>query len=132
MTAARRAGEHGREPDDPAPQERRARGAWVATLCGLAPGALIFGSHAGFHRDGTPWWIYGVLGTLWLATVCLRVVFPQDSRDKVAWWRELWNRPKAPAHSGDNSARYLSEHSARASCRERDISQDRDLRKGQP
>jgi hypothetical protein len=37
---------------------------------------------------GAPWWAQFALAALALLAVCLRIVFPQDSSDKLAWWRD--------------------------------------------
>jgi hypothetical protein len=35
-----------------------------------------------------PWWAGFLLAVLGLLAVGVRIVFPQDSPDKLAWWRE--------------------------------------------
>ena len=56
----------------------------------LASGAAILGGQAGFRAVDAPWWSVCLLTVLGLAAVCLQIVFPQDSRDKLAWWSERW------------------------------------------
>jgi uncharacterized RDD family membrane protein YckC len=48
---------------------------------------------------GAPWWAEFALAALVLLTVCLRIVFPQDSPDKLAWWRD--NGPAGRRESGE-------------------------------
>lgn len=55
---------------------------------GCALGATILGGEAGYRAVGGPWWAGFALAGLVLLTVCLRTVFPQDSSDKLAWWRD--------------------------------------------
>jgi hypothetical protein len=51
-------------------------------------GAAVLGGQAGYRAIGGPWWAEFVLGALVLLATCLRIVFPQDSPDKLAWWRD--------------------------------------------
>jgi hypothetical protein len=64
-------------------------------------GKLVFGSAClggpiSLSTAGAPWWavftLSAFLSILALAAVCLQTVFPQNSRDRVAWWREFWRR----------------------------------------
>jgi hypothetical protein len=48
----------------------------------------ILGGQAGYHAIGGPWWAEFALAVFALLIMCLRIVFPQDSRDKLAWWRD--------------------------------------------
>lgn len=57
----------------------------VTRVCAL--GAAALGVRAG-SLAGAPWWAEFALAALVLLTVCLRIVFPQDSPDKLAWWRD--------------------------------------------
>jgi hypothetical protein len=62
----------------------------VARDCAL--GAAILSGQAGYHAIGGPWWAGFLLIALsflvgFLVT-CLRIVFPQDSPDRLAWWRD--------------------------------------------
>lgn len=54
-------------------------------VCALSAGFL--GARAA-SLAGAPWWAEFALAALVLLTVCLRIVFPQDSPDKLAWWRD--------------------------------------------
>jgi hypothetical protein len=56
---------------------------WDVTL-----GAVILGGQVGFRMTAGPWWAGFLLAVLALATAGVRIVFPQDSPDKLAWWRE--------------------------------------------
>src|SRR5579863_729567 len=56
----------------------------------FAPGVAILGSQVGSRAVDAPWWSFCLLTALGLAAVCLRIVFPQDSPDKLAWWSERW------------------------------------------
>ena len=54
----------------------------------VAPSAVILGSQVGSRAADAPWWSFSLLTVLGLAAVCLQIVIPQDSRDKLAWWSE--------------------------------------------
>jgi len=58
----------------------------AARDCAL--GGAILGGQAGYRAIGGPWWAEFALAALVLLTTCLRIVFPQDSPDKLAWWRD--------------------------------------------
>lgn len=58
----------------------------AARDCAL--GAAVLGGQAGYRAIGGPWWAEFALAGLVLLTMCLRIVFPQDSPDKLAWWRD--------------------------------------------
>ena len=58
----------------------------TARVCTL--GAAMLGGRVGHQMTGIPWWAEFGLAAFLLLTVCLRIVFPQDSRDKLAWWRD--------------------------------------------
>ena len=51
-------------------------------------GCVILGSQAGLAAVAGPWWAGFLLAVLGLLACCLRIVFPQDSADKLTWWRE--------------------------------------------
>jgi hypothetical protein len=40
-----------------------------------------------------PSWAVVLLLVLVLITGALRIVFPQQSKDRLAWWQAWWNRP---------------------------------------
>jgi len=61
----------------------------VTRVCAL--GAAVLGARAD-SLAGAPWWAEFALAALVLLTVCLRIVFPQDSPDKLAWWRDRGRR----------------------------------------
>ena len=66
---------------------------WDVTL-----GAVVLGGQVDFRMAAGPWWAGFLLAVLALVTAGVRIVFPQDSPDKLAWWRERWrvsNRLKA-------------------------------------
>jgi S-adenosyl methyltransferase len=87
MTTPRQADDRGGTAGSP----RRSRNA-RACISGrdFAPGVAILGSQVGSRAVDAPWWSFCLLSVLGLAAVCLRIVFPQDSPDKLAWWRERW------------------------------------------
>jgi hypothetical protein len=70
----------------------------VARHCALS--AVILGGQAGYRSVGGPWWAEFALAALVLLTVCLRIVFPQDSPDKLAWWRDRGGQPDVAARTG--------------------------------
>lgn len=53
------------------------------------------GGHVVSPHSVGPWWAGFLLAALGLLALCLRIVFPQDSPDKLAWWRDrrLTSRP---------------------------------------
>jgi hypothetical protein len=59
---------------------------------GSAVGAAILGGHAVTRAGEGPWWAAFLLAALGLLALCLRIVFPQDSPDKLAWWRDRWRK----------------------------------------
>jgi hypothetical protein len=78
-------------------------------------GVAILGGQVDFRMAAGPWWAGFLLAVLGLVAVGVRIVFPQDSRDKVAWWRERWrtSRPQPErrvlprtANPGKTSARH--------------------------
>jgi hypothetical protein len=60
----------------------------MTTARDCALGAAILGGQAGYRAIGGPWWAEFALAALVLLTTCLRIVLPQDSPDKLAWWRD--------------------------------------------
>ena len=50
--------------------------------------AAILGLPIGYRVFGGPWWAEFTVMALAMLAMCLRIVFPQDSRDKLAWWRD--------------------------------------------
>jgi hypothetical protein len=57
---------------------------------------VILADHPAYPAVGGPWWGEFALAALVLFTACLRIVFPQNSRDKLAWWRDR----KQKRHTG--------------------------------
>jgi hypothetical protein len=51
-------------------------------------GAVILGGQVDFRMTAGPWWAGFLLAVLGLGAAGVRIVFPQDSPDKLAWWRE--------------------------------------------
>jgi hypothetical protein len=90
MTTPRQVDDRGEAADAP-PSPRRSRNA-RAHISGrnFAPSAAILGSQIGSRAVDAPWWSFYLLSVLGFATVCLQIVFPQDSPDKLAWWSERW------------------------------------------
>jgi hypothetical protein len=50
--------------------------------------AAIFGIPIGYRVVGGPWWAEFAVVALAMLAIVLRIVFPQDSPDKLAWWRD--------------------------------------------
>ena len=79
----------------------------AARDCAL--GGAILGGQVGYRAIGGPWWAEFALAALVLLTTCLRIVFPQDSPDKLAWWRDrrrTRHRSRATAgRQGDAASR---------------------------
>jgi hypothetical protein len=63
-------------------------------------GAAILGGQVDFRMAAGPWWAGFLLAVLGLVAVGVRIVFPQDSRDKVAWWRERWRTSRQRGAGG--------------------------------
>jgi hypothetical protein len=51
--------------------------------------AVTLSGLIGYRVVGGPWWAEFALGALAMLAVVLRIVFPQDSPDKLAFWRDL-------------------------------------------
>jgi hypothetical protein len=58
----------------------------TARVCTL--GAAMLGGRVGYRAVGGPWWAEFGLAALALLAVCLGIVFPQASSDKLTWWRD--------------------------------------------
>ncbi|MGX4734499.1 hypothetical protein [Kitasatospora griseola] len=77
-------------PRRPSPQPSLAR---AATGIGVVGGSTGLGVVA-----GAPWWaILACQGTA-LLVAALHLVFPQDSADRLEWWRLCWTRGAAPTN----------------------------------
>jgi hypothetical protein len=79
----------------------------VTRVCAL--GMAILGSQAGYRAVAGPWWAGFALAAfallimcLRMLAVCLRIVFPQDSPDRLAWWRD---RRQSRRRGGDEDER---------------------------
>jgi hypothetical protein len=59
-----------------------------ARLLDVTLGAVILGGQVEFGMTAGPWWAGFLLAVLGLGAAGVRIVFPQDSPDKLAWWRE--------------------------------------------
>jgi hypothetical protein len=61
-----------------------------------ASGVLAAGATSGLAYAGAPWWavtmiaVVGAIGATAVAVV--QAVFPQDSRDRLGWWRDQRQR----------------------------------------
>ena len=93
MERARRVADHGERQGMVSPYQRRSRTEPpTIRYREVILGAAILGGQVDFRMAGGPWWaafVLAVLGlVLGLVTVLIRIVFPQDSPDKVTWWRE--------------------------------------------
>jgi len=53
-------------------------------------GAAILGGQVDVRMAAGPWWAGFLLAVLGIALLGVRIVFPQDSPDKVAWWCQRW------------------------------------------
>jgi hypothetical protein len=74
----------------------------AARDCAL--GGAIVGGQAGYHAIGAPWWAGFALATFVLLTACLRIVFPQDSPDRLARWRDH-RRTRRPPGTKNGAAK---------------------------
>jgi hypothetical protein len=61
----------------------------VAISGRVLSGVLGLGSTITLGADRAPWWIVLVSGMLGTLVIGLQSVFPQDSADRLAWWRDL-------------------------------------------
>jgi hypothetical protein len=73
---------------------------WDVTL-----GAVILGGQVDFRLTAWPWWAGFLLAVLGLVTAGVRIVFPQDSPDKLAWWRERRRASRLKARRGKRRTR---------------------------
>lgn len=60
----------------------------VFTSGRVLSGVLGLGSTITLGADRAPWWIVLVSGMLGTLVIGLQSVFPQDSADRLAWWRD--------------------------------------------
>lgn len=49
---------------------------------------VMLGEVSGLRIADAPWWAIFLLCAIWLARDCLRIVFPQESVHRLAWWRD--------------------------------------------
>jgi hypothetical protein len=87
MTATRHAKEHCATSGNPPPRQSQDARQSISGL-GFSPSAAVLAGLAGLRAANVPWWAFCLLTAFGLAAVCLRIVFPQNSPDKVAWWSE--------------------------------------------
>lgn len=73
----------------------------TARVCAL--GAAILGGQAGYLAIHGPWWAEFALAAFVLLIECLRIVFPQDSPDRLAWWRDLRRRGRRAGAEGEQT-----------------------------
>lgn len=85
------------------PRQQPGNGPQAIRYRDVTLGAAILGGQVGFRMAAGPWWAGFLLAVLGLVAVGVRTVFPQDSRDKVAWWRELWRT--SPHHGAGGKHR---------------------------
>lgn len=66
-------------------------------------GRLVFGSVCaggpiGLGEAGAPWWavlgLTAFLSILALTAICVQTLIPQNSRDRLAWWRDRRRRQR--------------------------------------
>ncbi|OKJ15608.1 hypothetical protein [Kitasatospora sp. CB01950] len=82
-------------PRRSSPQPSLAR---AATGIGLVGGSTGLGVVA-----GAPWWAtLGCQGAA-LLVAALHLVFPQDSADRLEWWRLWWTRGAEPGNNPDSA-----------------------------
>lgn len=83
MTAEEtRESEKGRRIDRPLSRQAMPYGRILSGMTGL-------GGPVGLRACGAPWWIVFLASTLSFTVICLQSVFPQNSADRLAWWRDL-------------------------------------------
>ena len=68
-------------------------------------GVIIAGGQVDFRLAGGPWWAAFLLAVLGLVVVGVRIVFPQDSPDKLALWREKLRRDRRRVRSRCSGAK---------------------------
>jgi len=68
-------------------------------------GAVILGGQVDFRVTAGPWWAGFLLAVLGLGAAGIRIVFPQDSPDKLAWWRERWRTSRPRGADGKHRMR---------------------------
>jgi hypothetical protein len=68
-------------------------------------GAVVLGGQVDFRMTAGPWWAGFLLAVLGLGAAGVRIVFPQDSSDKLAWWRERWRASRPEGADGKRRMR---------------------------
>ena len=58
----------------------------------LVFGSVCVGGPIGLCEAGAPWWavlvLTAFLSVLALTAICVQALIPQNSRDRLAWWRD--------------------------------------------
>jgi hypothetical protein len=54
----------------------------------VAASAVGIAGPVGLHVSGAPWWATLITCVLSLSVICLQTVFPQESADRLAWWKD--------------------------------------------
>lgn len=54
----------------------------------IAASAVGITGPVGLRMSGAPWWATLISCVLFLSTICLQSVFPQESADRLAWWKD--------------------------------------------
>lgn len=72
--------------DKPEASPAKNHSALIASIGGGLGGAGALGA-------GAPWWAFMACLVAGLLCAMVNSVFPQESADRLAWWKALWNRP---------------------------------------
>jgi hypothetical protein len=98
MTAVRRAKKKSSPANGMSPSRLRVGNAGQRICsCHFVLGSAILGGQFDPYGASIQWRGGFLLAALGFVAVCLWIVFPQDSPDKLAWWREWWTgRRKGP------------------------------------
>lgn len=81
-----------------------------------ALGFAVWAAQAEFWGARFPWWAGFLLVLLGLCAVCLRIVFPQDSPDRLAWWLDRRRTGLARKFGADEPSRQPTESHDGADC----------------
>jgi hypothetical protein len=133
MTRPRESDDRGEAADAP-PSPRCSRNV-RACIPGrnVVPGVAILGSQVGSRAVDAPWWSFCLLTALGLVAVCLRIVFPQDSPDKLTWWSERRRtKHRCPCQHLSGGVSFRSDAAGRRNCEARGGSRSRGRQASMP
>jgi hypothetical protein len=99
MAGARRIGNRGAQVNAMSPPRRPGEEP-IDRYRDVTLGAAVLGGQVDVRLAAGPWWAGFLLAVLGLAVLGVRIVFPQDSSDKVAWWCQRWRTSRCGGACG--------------------------------